>query len=65
LTLADDGGAKSAAQFIRKLIEMRLPVNLNRHFGGVADDVAVMAPLKVILQFGFGLGIYRPIEVIG
>jgi hypothetical protein len=44
---------------------MGLPVDLDGHLGGVADDVAVVAPLKMVFQFGLGLGVHRLIEVVG
>ena len=65
LAFADDGGSQLGAEIIRKFVEMGLPVNLDGHLRGVADHVAVMAPLKMVFQFGFRLGIHRPIEVIG
>ena len=66
LAFADDGGSSAwSRRSSGKFVEMGLPVNLDGHLGGVADDVAVMAPLKMVFQFSLGLGIHRPIEVIG
>jgi hypothetical protein len=65
LAFADDGCPQLGAQVVWKFVEMGLPVNLDGHLRGVANHVAVMAPLKMVFQFGFGLGIHRPIEVIG
>src|SRR5580704_4165367 len=63
--LADDRGAQAPPEFVRQFIEMRFPVNLDGHFGRITYDVAVVAPLKMILQFGLGLGVHRLIEVVG
>jgi len=63
--LADNRGAQAPAEFVRQFVEMRFPVNLDGHLGRIAYDVAVVAPLKMVFQFGLGLGVHRPIEVVG
>jgi len=64
LAFADNCGTQAAAKIVWQFVKMGLPVNLDGHLGRVADHVTVMAPLKMIFQLGFGLGIHRPVEVI-
>jgi hypothetical protein len=65
LTFSYDGGMDPAAKFVRKFIEPRVPVNLNRALGSVANYVAVMAPLQMFLEFRLGVRIHGVIEVVG
>jgi hypothetical protein len=65
LAFIDDGTAKPVTKGVGQFVKMGLPVNLDGHLGGVTNDITVMAPLKMIFQFGLGLGIHRPVEVIG
>jgi len=65
LASVNDSGAQAPAQFVGKFVKMGLPVYLDGHLGGVANDVAVMAPLQMVFQFGLGLGVHGPVEVIG
>src|ERR1017187_7382299 len=62
---ADDGCTQASAEVVRQLVEMGFPVDLDGHLGGVANDVAVVAPLKMVFQFGLGLGVHRLVEVVG
>ena len=43
---------------------MRVAVDLDGLLGGVADDVAVVAPLEVILQLRLRLGVDGIVEII-
>src|SRR5215469_6995574 len=65
LALADNRGTEPAAKIIRQFVKVRFPIDLDSHFGCIADDVAVVAPLKMIFQLSFGLGVHRPVEVVG
>lgn len=65
MALGDDGGVDSGAKFVGKFVEFGVAVDLDRAFGCVADDVAVMAPLQVFLEFRLGVGIHGVVEVIG
>jgi hypothetical protein len=44
---------------------MGIPVNLDGHLGCVANNVAVVAPLKMIFQLSLGLGVYGVVKVVG
>src|ERR1035438_3812939 len=48
LALADDGGSKAVAQLVGKFVELRVAVDFDGLFGGVANHVAVVAPSQVI-----------------
>jgi hypothetical protein len=61
----DDRSAKTAAKIIGQFVEVRFPIDLDGHFRCIADDVAVVAPLKMVFQLSFGLGIHSPVEVVG
>jgi hypothetical protein len=65
LTFGHDGGTKAPPEVVRQFVEMRLAINLDGHLCCIANDVAVMAPLKMVFQFSFGLSIHSPVEVIG
>ena len=65
LTLCHDGGPQPAAQIVREVIQVGIAIDLDRHLGGVADDIAVMAPLEVIFQLRPCLGVHRVVQVIG
>ncbi len=64
VTLGHDGGAKAVSEIVGEFVELRITVNLDRLLGGVADDIAVMAPRKMIFQFGLGTVIYDAVEII-
>jgi hypothetical protein len=63
--LGHDRRPQAAAQIVRQFVKVGVAVDLDGHLGRVADDVAVMAPLKVVFQFRPGLGVHRVIKVIG
>jgi hypothetical protein len=48
LAFAQDGGAEAATEIVRQLVNIFVAVDLDCHLGCVADDVAVVAPLKMI-----------------
>jgi hypothetical protein len=55
----------TAAKFVRKFIERGVAVDLDGALGGVANDVAVMAPLQMFLELGPGAYVHRVVEIIG
>jgi hypothetical protein len=61
---AHDGGAKAGAKVVREFVEMRVAIDFDSLLGGVADDIAVVAPLEVILQLRLRLGIDGVVEII-
>jgi len=65
LTFADDSASETAPEFFGKFVKVGLAVDFDGSFCSVANYVAVMAPLEMVFQFGLGLGIHRPIEVVG
>jgi hypothetical protein len=62
--LGNDGGSKPVTKVVGKFIELRVAVNLDGLLGGIADHVAVMAPRKMIFQFGLGAIVYDSVEII-
>jgi hypothetical protein len=54
LALGHDGGTEASAEVFGQLVELGVAVDLDGLLGGVADDVAVVAPGKMVLQLNFG-----------
>lgn len=65
LTFGHDGGTKLSAQIFGQFVELRVAVDLDGLFGGVANHVTVMAPGKMILQFDFGVFVDHTVQIIG
>jgi hypothetical protein len=63
--LGHDRRPQSAAQIIWQFVKVGVSINLDGHLRRIADDVAVVAPLKVVFQFRPRLGVHRVIKVIG
>ena len=60
-----DRRLQAAAQILWQLVEFLVAIDFDGLAGGVADDVAVMAPRQVILKLGLGPIVQRAIEVVG
>jgi len=58
VALRHDCRAQPDAQIVRQFVKMGVAVNFDGPLGGVADDVAVVAPLKMIFQLRPGLGVH-------
>jgi hypothetical protein len=65
LALRHDRGAETGPEVIRKFVEFGVAINFNGPLGGVANDVAVMAPLKMIFKLGLCPGVHCLVEVVG
>src|SRR5208337_869802 len=64
LALRHDGRTQTATQIVRQFVKLGVAVNLDGHLGCVADNVAVVAPLKMVFQLSMGLRIHRAVEVV-
>ena len=64
LAFGNDRGAKAGAEVLREFVELRIPVDFDCLLGGVADNVAVVAPGKVIFEFGLGAVVEHAVEVV-
>lgn len=60
-----DGCLKPAAKIVGKFVELGVAIDLDGLAGGVADDVAVVAPGQMIFQFGLCPVVEGPVEVVG
>ncbi len=49
--LAEYGRFQPGAESVRQGKKLRIAINLDGLLGGVANDVAVMAPVQMIFQF--------------
>ena len=56
---------ETAAKVVGEFVEFGAAVDLNGALGCIADNVAVMAPLQMFLEFGPGMRIHGVVEVIG
>src|SRR5438128_11105509 len=64
LALGDYRGAKAGTQVFRQFVKLRIPVDFDCLLGGVAHNVAVVAPGKVIFEFGLGAVVEHAVEVV-
>ena len=64
LAFGHNGAAKAVTQIVGKFVELGVAVDLDGLLGGVADNVAVMAPSQMVFQFSFGAVVKDPIQVI-
>src|ERR1700726_884142 len=62
--LGDDCRSEPRAKVVRKFVEVGVAVNFDGHLGCVADHVAVVAPLKMVFQFGPCLSVHRVVKII-
>jgi hypothetical protein len=65
LTLGHDGGSKAASEIFGKFVELGIAINLDGLLGGIADNVAVVAPSQVIFQFSACAGVQDAVKVVG
>src|SRR5215468_7209030 len=54
-----------AAEGFRELVELVIPVDLDGLFGGIHDHVAVVAPVKMLLQLDSHAGVRGAVQIIG
>jgi hypothetical protein len=64
LTLRDDGLVKFLSDGIGKGINVVVAVDFDGLAGGVADDEAVMAPLKVFFQLCSELDVDASVQIL-
>jgi hypothetical protein len=57
LALGHDCGAESGAKVVRQFVKLGVAVDLNGLFCCIANDEAVVAPLKMLFQLGPGTSI--------
>ena len=50
LTLGNDGRTEPGSKIVGEFVELRIAVDFNGLLGGVADDVAVVAPGQVLFE---------------
>src|SRR6476646_11234718 len=65
LTLRHDGGAQAAAEVVGQFVELRVAVNLDGLLRRVANNVAVVAPGKMIFQLDFGFFVENAVQITG
>jgi hypothetical protein len=65
LALGHDGGTKAGSEVVGKFVKLGAAVNLNGSLGCIANDVAVVAPKQVLVQFFLGAIVDHTVEVVG
>ena len=65
LALGDDGRTESGAKIVGKFDDLVVAIDLNGSLRGIADHVAVVAPLQMFFKLCLGAGIDDPIEIVG
>jgi hypothetical protein len=64
MALGDDGGTEPGAKIFGKFVQLGVAVDLNGLLGGIAYNVAVVAPSEMIFQFNLGALINHAIQVV-
>src|SRR5215470_1720025 len=64
VALRHDRRAKPAAQIVGQLVELGIPIDLNRLFRGVANHVAVVTPSQVVFELSLGALVEHAVQVI-
>jgi len=60
-----NGIVETVSEAFWKLVKLIIAVDFDGFASGIADDVAVVAPCQMIVQFGLGPGVQHAIKVIG
>jgi hypothetical protein len=63
--LGHDCGAEARAEVLRQFVELRVAVNLDGFLGCVADNVAVVAPRKMIFQLNLSFFVENAVQITG
>lgn len=63
--LGHDRGAETGTEIVGQFIKLGIAVDLDRLASGIADDIAVVAPGEVVVEFGLSAGVQHAVEVIG
>src|SRR5438552_18012113 len=64
LALGNNRGANAGAEILREFAELRIPVNFDCLLGGVADNVAVLAPGTMVCELGPRAGVEHAVEAV-
>jgi hypothetical protein len=62
--LGHDGRAQARAEIVGQFVQFGVAIDLDGFAGGIADNIAVVAPREVIVKFGPGAGVERAIQVV-
>jgi hypothetical protein len=65
LALRHDRGAETSPEIFRQFVKLGAAIDLNGAFRRVANDVAVVTPQKVLVEFLLGTFVDHAVEVIG
>jgi hypothetical protein len=57
LAFLNNGGPKFGSEVFRKGVKLGIAINFDGLLGGIADDVAVVAPGKVLVELGLCRGV--------
>src|ERR1700758_3143695 len=65
LTLGHDGGAQPGPEIVGKLVELGIAIDLNGLLGGIANNVAVVAPGKMVFKLDFCFLVEYAVQITG
>src|SRR5271165_2899528 len=65
LALGHDGRSQAAAEVFGQFVELGVAVNLDGLLGCIANDIAVVAPGKMVLQLSFRFLVEDAVQVTG
>ena len=65
LALGHDGGTEPAAEVLGQFVELGIAVDLDRLLRGIADNIAVVAPGKMVVQLGFSFLVEDAVQIVG
>jgi len=60
-----DGLVEAVAEIFRQLIDLVIAINFDGFLGGVQHDMAFVAPMKMLVEFGFQVLADLAVKVIG
>jgi hypothetical protein len=59
--LGNNSSLELRAEWVRQVVDFVITINLDGHLSGVADHVAVMAPLEMLFQFNPGCRVHSAV----
>jgi hypothetical protein len=65
LALGHNGGAEPGAEIVGKLVELGIAVDLNGLLRGIANNVAVVAPGKMVFKLDFCFLVEYAVQITG
>ena len=65
LAFGYNGRPEPGSEVFGKFVQLGIAVNLDGLLGGVADNVAVMAPSQMFFEFSLRGGVNHAVKIVG